>query len=26
MQTSTGRSKPALAVWEGFLKAKYVRQ
>jgi hypothetical protein len=26
MQTSTGRPKPALAVWDGFLKAKYVRQ
>jgi hypothetical protein len=26
MQTSSGRPKPALAVWDGFLKAKYVRQ
>jgi hypothetical protein len=26
MQTSTGRPKPALAVWDGFLKAKYERQ
>jgi hypothetical protein len=26
MQTSTASPKPALAVWDGFLKAKYVRQ
>ena len=26
MQTSTGRPKPALAVWDGFLKAKCARQ
>ena len=26
MQTSTEKPKPALAVWDGFLKAKYVRQ
>lgn len=26
MQTGTGRPKPALPVWDGFLKAKYVRQ
>ncbi|MEX0806687.1 MAG: glycosyl hydrolase 53 family protein [Candidatus Binatia bacterium] len=26
MQTSSGKPKPALAVWDGFLKAKYVDQ
>jgi Glycosyl hydrolase family 53 len=26
MQTSNGRPKPALPVWDGFLKAKYVRR
>jgi hypothetical protein len=26
MQTSDGRPKPALAVWDGFFKAKYVDQ
>jgi hypothetical protein len=26
IQTSTGRPKPALAIWDSFLKAKYVRQ
>jgi Glycosyl hydrolase family 53 len=26
MQTSTERPKPALTVWDGFLKAKYARQ
>jgi hypothetical protein len=26
MQTSAARPKPALAVWDGFLKAKYTRQ
>ena len=26
MQTGDGRAKPALPVWDGFLKAKYVRQ
>ena len=26
MQTSSGRPKAALAVWDGFLKAKYVRR
>jgi hypothetical protein len=26
LQTSNGRPKPALAVWDGFLKAKYGRQ
>ena len=26
MQTSIEKPKPALAVWDGFLKAKYVRQ
>ena len=26
MQTSIGRPKPALPVWDGFLKAKYVRR
>ena len=25
MQTSNGRAKPALPVWDGFLRAKYVR-
>jgi Glycosyl hydrolase family 53 len=26
LQTGNGRPKPALAVWDGFLKAKYVRR